>query len=111
MFADNFPFRRFKGVLRGEGQFAVIDPGRFEETFVFNHSFVAPEIVAIDVAESEPKAGVKGIMIGGVSARDGRKIARDLDSARRAHMSEKRAQHMGIFPDIMGDWFASARDD
>ena len=65
--------------------------------------FVAPEILAADVAEREPDAGVHSGVIHRINAGDGWMIAGDLNAVRRVDMGEVRAEDIRVAEDEVRD--------
>ena len=75
----------------------------FDEFLMPDGCFVAPEILAADVAEREPDAGMHRGVVHGINSGHGRMCASDLDAVRRVDVREVGAEDVGVGKDEMGD--------
>ena len=74
----------------------MADCGRLDEPVVHDPGLIAPEIVAAQVAESEPHARMHRIVIRRIHVRHRWMVAGDLDSAGRVDVGEERPQDLVV---------------
>jgi hypothetical protein len=98
-------------VLDDESHFIGGCDRALDETFVSHESLVAPEVLAADVAEGEPDAGVHRGVVGGVFAFDGRMAAREEAAAGGVDGSPVGAADRVVAEDVRRDGMLAVGDD